>query len=166
MTLWPALVDVGTLIEETTGFGGYLLVFVFAMIPAIEPFVVIPVAIGLGLDPILTGIAAFAGSVTAVVAIVLAHQRVAAWWQRRTGSEPADSSDRYGRAQRVWKRYGLPGLAVAGPILAGIHLTALLATVAGTNDRVTVAWLTAGLALWTVGLVAATVGGLSLLGVP
>ncbi|SDR17709.1 small multi-drug export protein [Natronobacterium texcoconense] len=166
MTLVLALVDVGTTLENATGFGRYLLVFLLAMIPAIEPFIVIPVAIGLGLDPILTGIAAFAGSVTAVAAIVVAHQHITAWWRRRTGADPTNSSDRYSRARRIWKRYGLPGLAFAGPILAGIHLTALLATAVGSNNRVTIAWLTVGLAAWTVALVAGTVGGLSLLGVP
>ncbi|EMA46215.1 small multi-drug export protein [Halobiforma nitratireducens] len=165
MTLLPALVDVGTTLESATGFGRYLLVFVLAMIPAVEPFIVIPVAIGLGLDPILTGLAAFAGSTAAVASIVVAHQRITAWWRRRAGSDPTDSSDRYSRARRVWERYGLAGLALAGPILAGIHLTALLAAIAGSNGRVTLAWLTVGLAAWTVALVGATVGGLSLLGV-
>ncbi|QSW97747.1 small multi-drug export protein [Haloterrigena alkaliphila] len=126
MTLAPALADVGSTLEGATGVGRYLLVFVLAMIPAIEPFIVIPVAIGLGLDPIATGVAAFAGSLTGVAAIVLAHRRVAAWLANRRGGDDIDSSDRYGRARRVWKRYGL--------------------------------------AVWTVGLVAASTLGFSLLG--
>jgi len=74
-----ALVDIGTLLDGTSGFVAYPLVFLLAMVPLIEPFVVIPVAIGLGFDPVLTGIAAFAGSVTVVVAIVLAGHRLRAW---------------------------------------------------------------------------------------
>ena len=164
MTLAPALVDVGHTLEEATGVGRYLLVFVLAMVPAIEPFVVIPVAIGLGFDPVATGVAAFAGSVTAVGSITVAHERLSAWWARRRGGDELDSSDRYGRARRLWKRYGLVGLSFAGPILAGIHLTALLAVVVGEDVRLTVGWLAVGLATWTVGLVAASTVGFSLLG--
>ncbi|WP_440770055.1 small multi-drug export protein [Natronorubrum sp. DTA28] len=164
--LVPALVDVGTILEEGTGLGRYLLVFLLAMTPAIEPFVVIPVAIGLGLDPVATGLAAFAGSATAVGAIVVGHGRLVAWWYRRTGTDPTDSSKRYGRARRLWKRYGLAGLALAGPILAGIHLTALLAVVAGDDTRAILGWLTVGLGVWTVALVVVSTVGFSLLGLP
>ncbi|APW98075.1 small multi-drug export protein [Halobiforma lacisalsi AJ5] len=165
MTPTTTLLDVASTLESTTGVSQYLLVFALAMVPAVEPFVVIPVAIGLGLDPFLTGVAAFGGSVAAVVAIVLARSRLTEWWRRQTGTDVTNASDRYGRARRVWKRYGLAGLAVAGPILAGIHLTALLASVVGPDDRVTIAWLVAGLAAWTGALVAASVAGLSVLGI-
>ncbi|WP_440766203.1 small multi-drug export protein [Natronorubrum sp. DTA7] len=162
--LAPALVDVGTTLEEGTGLGRYLLVFLLAMIPAIEPFVVIPVAIGLGLDPVATGLAAFAGSATAVGAIVVGHGRLVAWWARRTGTDLTDSSKHYGRARRLWKRYGLAGLALAGPILAGIHLTALLAVVTSDDTRAILGWLTVGLGIWTAALVVVSTVGVSLLG--
>ncbi|RKD97743.1 small multi-drug export protein [Halopiger aswanensis] len=162
---WLQFVDVGTTLEEATGGWQYVLVFVLTMIPAIEPFLVIPAAIGLGLDPVLTGLAAFAGSVTVVSAIVLAQRRLLAWWSRRFGGEPGDSSDRYDRARRLWNRYGLPGLAFAGPILAGIHLTALLAATAGSNGRTAIGWLTVGLGAWTVALVVGSVAGFSVLGI-
>ncbi|ELY58667.1 small multi-drug export protein [Natronolimnohabitans innermongolicus] len=162
-TLAPVFVDVGTSLEEAPGLARYLLVFLLAMIPAVEPFIVIPAAIGLGLDPILTGLAAFTGSVTAVGIIVLAQQRIAAWWSHRTDGE-SNSSNRYDRAQRLWKRYGLAGLSFAGPILAGIHLTALLATVVSNDTGRVIGWLSVGLAAWTAALVAGSVFGFSLVG--
>lgn len=164
MSLVSALFDASTALEDASGVGRYLLVFLLAMIPAIEPFIVIPAAIGLGLDPVLTGVAAFAGSLTAVGLIVVAHQGLTAWWARRTGADPRDSSARYDRLRRLWNRYGLPGISLAGPILAGIHLTALLAVAVGARTRLTVAWLAAGLGVWTVALVVGSVAGLSLLG--
>lgn len=168
MTLTPALVDVGSTLEGTTGVGRYVLVFLLAMIPLIEPFVVIPVAIGLGLDPVATGLAAFGGSVTAVVAIVLAHERVATWWARRRGSQVGsdgdDSSGRHDRARRLWERYGVVGLSLAGPLLAGLHLTALVGAAVGRDTRLLLGWLTVGLGVWTAAIVAASVFGLSLLG--
>ncbi|UWG49324.1 putative membrane protein (plasmid) [Halalkaliarchaeum sp. AArc-CO] len=163
---WSAFLNIGSHLEEATEFGGYILVFVFAMIPGIEPFIVIPVAIGLGLDPILTGFAAFAGSVAVVVAIVLVQKRLITWWRRRTGTDVSVSSKRYNRARRISRRYGLVGLALVGPIIAGIHLTALFAAVMGSDSRVTIGWLSLGLCIWTIGLVAGTVAGLSLLELP
>lgn len=169
MTLTPALVDVGSTLEGTAGLGRYLLVYVLAMIPFIEPFVVIPTAIGLGLDPIVTGLAAFGGSMTAVTAIVFTHERVANWWAQRRGRGPgggaADSNDRYDRAHRLWDRYGVVGLSLAGPLLAGLHLTALVGAVVGRDVRVLLGWLAIGLGAWTAATVAASLFGLSLLGV-
>ena len=168
-----AFVDVGTALEGTSGFVAYSLVFLLAMVPLIEPFVVIPVAIGLGFDPVLTGLAAFGGSVTAVVAIVLAGHRLRAWWVTRSDSNtntPAESDSdteesggRYERARRVAERYGLVGLALAGPPLAGLHLMAIVGAAVGPDDRATIGWLTAGLAVWTAALVAGSVAGLSAL---
>lgn len=157
--------DPASVLEETSGVWQYLLVFIFTMVPAIEPFIVIPVAIGLGLDPVVTGLVAFAGSVTIVSVIVLAQHRFLAWWSRRTDDDDAEtSSGRYARARRIWDRYGLAGLAFAGPILAGIHLTAMLAVATGSSRRTTIGWLTVGLGAWTVALVVASVTGISLLG--
>lgn len=159
----PVLGVEGTL-DAADGFLGYVLVFVLAMVPGIEPFIVIPAAVAIGLDPLLTGVAAFAGSLTVMGAIVLAHARLRAWWRRRRGGDDSGSSKRAGRARRLWNRYGLPGLAVVGPILAGIHLTALFAAVSGADRRSVLGWLTVGAGVWTVGLVVGAVAGLSLLG--
>lgn len=189
-----AIVDVGTLLEGTSGFLAYPLVFLLAMVPLIEPFVVIPVAIGLGFDPVLTGIAAFAGSVTVVLAIVLTHHRLRRWWTDRSAASgraasangPAEdggrddsagdgdrddsagddaaeagSNGRYDRAKRVGERYGLVGLALAGPPLAGLHLMAIVGAAIGPDDRTTLGWLTGGLAAWTIALVVGSVAGLS-----
>ncbi|MFC6907147.1 small multi-drug export protein [Halalkalicoccus tibetensis] len=159
-----AFVDAAGVLEETGGVFRYVLVFLLAMVPAVEPFVVIPVGIGLGLDPIATGFAAFAGSVTAVGLIVGFQHRLVGWWRQRSGNDGTHSSGRAGRARRVWERYGLVGFSFVGPILAGIHLAALIAiTVDGRPHRVVI-WLTVGLGAWTVALVAGSVAGLSVLG--
>ncbi|SDQ93580.1 small multi-drug export protein [Natronobacterium texcoconense] len=164
MSLVPLLVDVSSTIEEATGFLQYLLVFVFAAIPVIEILVVIPIAIGLGLDPVLTGAVAFAGNVLSVYALVVFYRRVANWLQRRRDDE-SEPSDRYARARRLWDRYGLPGLALGGPVLAGVHVAALVALLAGSRSRTVAAWMTTGIFVWTIVLVAASAYGVSVLGI-
>ncbi|WP_394741089.1 small multi-drug export protein [Natronococcus roseus] len=164
MSLSIAVVDAGTALEEAGGLLRYALVFLLAMVPAVEPFAVIPIAIGLGFDPVATGVAAFAGSVTAVYLLVAFQDRLLALWRRRSGDDGSTSSGRPERARRVWERYGLVAFAFVGPILAGIHLAALIAvTVDGRPRRVAV-WLTVGLGAWTVALVVGSVAGLSALG--
>lgn len=163
MSLAPLLVDVGSSLEEATGLVRYLLVFVFAAIPVVEILVVVPIAIGLGLDPVVTGIVAFAGNVLSVYALIVFYRRVAAWLRRRRGERSAPS-DRYARARGLWDRYGLPGLAVGGPVLAGVHVAALVALLAGSRSRLVAAWMTAGIFAWTVVLVAVSAYGVSVLG--
>lgn len=57
------------------------------------------------------------------------------------------------------------GLAFVGPILTGIHLAALIALLFGISHRSVATWTTVSLALWSIGLTAASVGGFSILGI-
>ncbi|RQH00999.1 small multi-drug export protein [Natrarchaeobius oligotrophus] len=164
MTISPLLVEVGATLEETTGLLQYVLVFVFAAIPLVEILVVVPIAIGLGLDPLVTGIVAFAGNAGSVCALVVFHRRLSNWWHGRRGESDSKSSSRYERARKLWDRYGLPGLSIGGPALTGVHVAAVVALLAGSRSRDTVVWMTASIAVWTIVLVVGSVLGLSLLG--
>jgi hypothetical protein len=165
MTLAPLLVDVGASLEDASGLLQYALVFLFAAIPVVEILVVVPIAIGLGLNPVVTGVVAFAGNVGSVYALILFWRRLTDWWAAHRGTDEGDSSDRYARARRLWDRYGLPGVALGGPVLAGVHVAALVALLAGSRSRAVAAWMTAGIAVWTVVLTAASLAGFSLLGI-
>ncbi|MDG5759470.1 small multi-drug export protein [Natronococcus sp. A-GB1] len=163
MSLTPLLVDVGTALEEATGIVQYALVFLFAAIPVVEILVVVPVAIGLGLNPVMTAVVAFTGNVGSVYALILSYRRLLAWWQSRTEND--EPSDRYARARRLWDRYGLPGVSLAGPVMTGVHIAALVALLAGSRGRLVATWMTAGIAVWTVVLTGASVAGFSALGI-
>jgi hypothetical protein len=164
-SILPLFVDVGTTLEETSGLLQYVLVFVFAAIPIVEILVVIPIAIGLGLDPVTTAIAAFAGNVASVYALLLFYRQLRNWWTGRR-NEPDDDgpNERYARARRLWDRYGLPGVSFGGPILTGVHVAAAVALLAGSRARDVAVWMTASIAAWTVVLTIASVTGLSLVG--
>ncbi|MEY7848737.1 small multi-drug export protein [Natrarchaeobius sp. A-rgal3] len=163
-TLAPLLVEIGATIEETSGILQYALVFVLAAIPLLEVLVVVPIAIGLGLDPVATGVLAFAGNALSVCGLVVFHRRLSEWWHARRGTDGAEKRDRYARARRLWDRYGLPGLSIGGPILTGVHVAALVALFAGSRDRAVIGWMTVGIGAWTAILVAGSVFGFSVLG--
>lgn len=156
-------------IEETlaaaSGPLAYALVFVLAAIPWLEILLVIPPAIALGLDPVAVGFLAFLGNVLPIYGIVVFYRRLSAWLRRRRGGEnDGTESKRYRRARRVWNRYGIAGLSLSAPIVTGVHLAAVIALGLRTPGRTVAGWMTVSIALWTVVLVAATVAGLSVLG--
>lgn len=174
MTLLPvtiassSLVDVSTAIADAGGVIQYGLVFLFAALPWVEIFVVIPVAISVGLNPVATGVVAFAGNAGSVYVLLLFHRRIVQWHQhRRPKSEPDDMTTkrRHKWAHEIWERYGLLGLSLTAPVLTGVHLAALLALTSGSRSRAVGSGLTVGIALWTIILVVGSVVGFSILGI-
>lgn len=163
---FPFAIAVGATLSESTEIIQYLLVFLFAAFPSVEILLVIPPAIGLRLNPILVGIVAFTGNVGSVYLLIAFHGRIARWRARRRGEQTDDTGEkrRYRWARRVWERYGLPGLAIAAPVLTGVHVATLLALAAGSSSRDVARWMTVGIAGWTVVLVVGSMYGVSLLG--
>lgn len=138
----------------------YLTVFVLAATPWVEILVVIPFGIGVGLNPVAVGILAFAGNAIPIYLIVVAFERFNVWWANRRGSflvNPSDATWEQGsraRAKRVLRRYGVPGLALAGPILIGAHLAAVITLLVGAPRGRIIGWMSLSLAIWTVALTA------------
>lgn len=157
----PLVLDIEATLDDHTGIIQYALVFLFAAIPVIEILVVIPIAIGLGLHPVITGVVAFAGNAGSVWAFVLGYRWIEQRW-RGDGTNP--KSGRHQRAKQLWDRYGVAGVSLAGPILTGVHIAAGVALVAGSRQRTLLVWMTLSIALWTVVFVLGSVFGFSLLG--
>jgi len=148
----------------STPLRGLLVVFLLAAIPWWEILLVIPPAIGLGLNPVLVGLLAFLGNVLPVYLIVATHERVTAWLERRR-EKKGEKAKRSKRASRLFDRYGLGGLALAAPVLTGIHLATVIALMLGAPPRRVAGWMTLSLAVWSVALVVASVVGFDLFGV-
>ena len=52
------------------------------------------------------------------------------------------------RIERVWKRYGIPGLALQAPLLMGPLLATLLALSLGAPPRPLLLWMLASVVFW------------------
>ncbi|MFP4312256.1 MAG: small multi-drug export protein [Nitriliruptoraceae bacterium] len=147
----------------------YLLVFLAAAIPVIEVLVVIPAAILAGLSPVPVLLLAVAGNLTTVALVVVAGDRLAAWWRARrqrtrAGSPASSERPRTVRARQLARRWGVPGLGLLGPLTTGSHLAAVAALATGAGQRRVLVWMATGLVVWGVVVATATSAGLAWFG--
>jgi len=66
------------------------------------------------------------------------------------------------RIERVWKRYGIPGVALQAPLLTGPLLATILALGLGAPPRPLLGWMLASVVFWGMALTAAAALGLSI----
>lgn len=139
----------------------YLTAMVASLVPWFELFV-IPPAIALGLHPVGVALLVFAANSGATLAIVFGWERILNWWQRRRG-RPLVNTGRNTRGQRIFERFGVPGLALQGPIGTGMYLAVLLGLSLGAPRRNIIVWALIGNAVWTIAMVVGTLAGVRVL---
>ena len=137
----------------------YFVLFVLALVPWLEVFLVVPLGIAIGLNPVLVGIVGFVGNWIPVLIIGFFFTRISNWYRRRRArklgiseEEALSAGKKMTRARRIWDRYGTPGLALIAPAIVGTDIAALLALSLGSSRRWVLFWITLSLALWTVAL--------------
>ncbi len=147
-----------------------------AATPWLELLVVIPIGIGAGLNPVMVGVIAFLGNALPVFLLIYGMDclREMKWikkWKERTRFKRAiqQSADndkfakkqaRKEKMQRVFDKYGVAGLALAGPGITGIHLATIFAMAFNAKKRKVVWWMNVSLALWTLGMTAVSFYGI------
>jgi uncharacterized membrane protein len=143
----------------------YLIVFLLAATPFFEAIVIIPIAVAAGLPVIPVSLLAFLGNVATVLLVILMINQIQGWLTRRREAkgESSEPTMRQGRAKKLWNRYGLPGLAILGPLLVGSHLSAIMGmSFGGTKKQITI-WMLASLSLWIIAVAIASHYGIGLL---
>ncbi|MFA8438483.1 small multi-drug export protein [Pueribacillus sp. YX66] len=133
-----------------TLFIAYLIVFLLAAIPFFEIVGVIPIGVIAGLHAVPVTILAFIGNMLTILLIILLMDKIIGWFEKRKEKNPEKSKKRERRAARVWKRYGLPGLAIISPILIGSHLGVILAMGFGGTRKQIAVWMTASIFFWAI----------------
>ncbi len=148
-------------VVESLGLVG---MFLGGALPWLEAIIVIPIGILAGLNPVAVVVAAFAGNLLTVALAAYAGEGIRAWWRRRRHRAGAEPNARGERAARVFQRWGLPGVAVVGP-LAGTQMCAVIAVGLGAPAARTTVWIGAGTLVWCLAAAALTLSGASFLGV-
>ncbi|PID15801.1 DNA-binding protein [Sporosarcina sp. P34] len=128
----------------------YIMVFLGAAIPWIEIMIVVPLGIIRGLSPIWVIVLSFAGNMATVLLLIVGFQSIKEWVARRKRKKGNSESKRQRRAEKIMNTYGLPVLALAGPILIGTHIAAFIGLVLGAKKMNTAIWSAVSIALWCV----------------
>ena len=123
---------------------------------ALDVWVGIITGVALGLSPVLSGAVSIASALVAVTLVVVAGEGLQGriYRSRRL-------LGRRERIERVWKRYGIPGVALQAPLLTGPLLATVLALGLGAPPRLLLGWMLASIVLWGVALTGAAALGLS-----
>ncbi|KKI89907.1 DNA-binding protein [Bacillus sp. SA1-12] len=147
-------------IQQTDGIWQYFILFVLAAAPLLDVFLVVPLGIALGLNPIAVAIIGFAGNFLMVLLFGLFFKQLSLWRERRRQRKGITApSKRETRARRIWERYGLPGLALVAPGIVGTDLAAILALTFGSSRPYVISWMAVSLAIWTIALTIGSVYG-------
>ncbi|MGN7455977.1 small multi-drug export protein [Paenibacillus pasadenensis] len=137
-------------------------VMVVAMIPFLEGYFAVPLGIAVGFPALLTIGAAIVGNWVSVMAVILASDRFRQWMQGRSKSQRTQEKEnkRWQKGQKLFHKYGVPGVSLLGPLLIGDHIAALICIASGAPKRSVVLWQTVAIVVWAVGT-----GALVLLGI-
>lgn len=149
-------------------------VFLGGAIPWLEAIIVVPLGILAGGPPALVALAGVTGNLLTVAAAAWFGERIRDWIrvrsaeQRVARGEPREGSEagqkRQQRIERVMTRWGMPGLAILGPLGLGTQISVVAAVAAGVRTRVSFAWIAGGTIVWSAVAAVLTAYGVSFLG--
>ncbi|MCT8136736.1 small multi-drug export protein [Anaerobacillus sp. CMMVII] len=129
----------------------YALVFLLSAIPFFEAYATIPLGIIAGLSVIPALVIGLAGNILTVILLIIFINKIKDWRKKRKNeTEENQPSKRSLRAQKLWKKYGLPGLAMIGPLFVGSHLTAFMSVTLGGTKKRTVYWMITSITIWSL----------------
>ena len=107
------------------------------------------------------GAASATGALLVAVVTLALGERARAWVIRRLGRDKVQRPDSL--VQRVWLRFGIPGLGFLAPVAIGVALSIALGLSFGAPARRLFLWIVIGIVFWCTVLTAA--GSLGLAGV-
>ena len=143
----------------------YILVFALAAVPFFEGYGVIALAIFAGLPVIPVVIISLLGNVVTVLLLIIFINKIKEWRKKRKGDvKEQQPSKRTLRAQKLWRKYGLPGLAFIGPLIVGSHLAAFMSLTFGGTKKSTTIWMISSIVVWGIVFAILTHFGVDFLG--
>jgi Putative small multi-drug export protein. len=130
---------------------GLLGVFLAGATPFLEALIVVPVAIVLGLDPVITTVVAVAGNVVTIGLFALSSRtimgRIVARRHRRGLPRYSASMQ---RGMDIFEQYGVWSMAVLGPLVIGTQIGAAIAVSLGITPARATVIVSVATALWAV----------------
>lgn len=130
---------------------GLLGVFIAGAIPWFEAIGVVPGGIVVGLDPVLTVIAAASGNLITIAVFAYGGARIRSWViARREAKGKQPKSDRWAKAQKAFEKYGIYGMAILGPVIIGTQFAAAASVAAGVRPAKVTLLISSAMVLWAI----------------
>lgn len=128
-------------------------IFLAGATPWLEAIAVVPAGIIVGLDPVLTVIAAATGNAITIFLFAYASSGIRSWLiRRREAKGKTGDSPKYLKAVAAFDRYGIWGMAALGPILIGTQFAAAASVAAGVKPLKVSILITVSMALWSIAI--------------
>ena len=128
-------------------------IFLAGAIPWFEAIAVVPAGILVGLDPVLTVIAAATGNIITIAVFAYGGNSIRSWIIRRRLAKGKDAeSPKLIKAQQAFDKYGIYGMAVLGPILIGTQFAAAASVAAGVKPLKVSILISASMVLWALSI--------------
>ncbi|MCS3923637.1 small multi-drug export protein [Methanosalsum natronophilum] len=130
------------------GIIAYIAIFILAAAPMIKVFMIIPVAIAAGLDPLGTAISSFLGTLFPLYICLLIYSKIPSLSEKLTLNTLRNRSGYIKEAINIWNSYGVPGISLVAPLFLGTNTAAMLALGFGAQAKNIAAWMCLSLVLW------------------
>jgi len=108
----------------------------------------IPVGLALGCNAFTIIIMTGAGALVAIVIIYLLGRKVKKWILNRINK--GKSVSKKGKLNRLFEKYGVPGMGIIGTLLLGPNMTMAMGMIIVKKERSLLVWTAAGIIIWTV----------------
>lgn len=143
----------------------WLGIIAISAIPFVESFFGAFVGVVIGMPVWMALIAAIIGNMLSLAIVVYgAHWIRASILKRKQPKELSDSQRRRrAKAQRLFDKFGIPGVSLLGPLALPSQFTAPLMVSFGANRNLVMIWMFVSVAVWGTGFALLGVGFLNLL---
>jgi hypothetical protein len=140
-----------------------LIVALAGAIPFIEGEGAAVIGIVGGIHPVVAAIAGIVGNFLAVTIVVLLGAGARSALRRSSGTAKPRSA-RNEKFQRAFRRYGVAGVSLLGPLLLPTHFTAAALAGSGIPKATVLLWQGVAIVLWTTILTLVATGIISFVG--
>src|SRR5699024_4146258 len=125
----------------------YILVILGADILWLEVLIVVPLGIVWGLSSVIVMIVGFLGNIITVIPVIFMCDKIRKWYIRRRETQ-GKTSKRNTRAVEIFKKYGVIGSALLGPLLTGTHIAASIGMSMVASKKRMMNWMSISIASW------------------
>jgi len=127
----------------------WLAVFLIAFVPFLEGYVAVPVGLLAGLPFLPTLLLALLSNWISVLIVI----KLSGFFSEKLLRRRKDGflHNKMQRAKAYFNKYGIPGIALIGPITVSNHIGAAVSIASGGSIRKVKIWQAISIILWTTG---------------